>query len=95
MADTRMIAAMRRFSTIEQVRENYEAIYNAYAQRLADVTVITGKSTEGESAQAQVVVNREDFLEWMEACEEILAEHEGTATEGPVHVSHLNRFTTT
>lgn len=95
MADTRMINAMKRFSSIEQVQENYQAIFNAYSQRLADVTVITGKSTEGESAQAQVVVNREDFLEWMEACEEILAADEGTSTEGPVHVSHLNRFTTT
>lgn len=95
MADTRMINAMKRFSSIEQVEENYQAIFNAYSQRLSDVTVITGKSTEGESAQAQVVVNREDFLEWMEACEEILKEDEGTATEGPVHVSHLNRFTTT
>ena len=95
MADQRLIAGMKRFLTTEQIRSNYEAIFNAYFQRLSEVTVITGKSTEGESAQAQVVVNREDYLEYMEALEQILTEIEGTATAGPVHVSHMNRYTTT
>ena len=95
MADSRIIAAMRRFLDEEAAEAAYQTIFNAYTQRLADVTVITGKSTEGESAQAQVVVNREDYLEWMEALEEILAEAEGSATAGPVHVSQLNRFTET
>jgi len=95
MADQIILAAMKRFMTAEQAEAAYQTIFTAYSQRLADVTVMTGKSTEGESAQAQVVVNKEDYKEWMECLEEILQEEDGTVTSGPVHTSFLNRFTET
>lgn len=96
MADERILAAMTRFMTRETALVAYEAIFQAYAARLADVTVITGKSSEGESAQAQVVVNREDYLEWMDCLETILerlaAEAAGTATGGAVHANFNQRW---
>jgi len=96
MADMRILAAIRRFLSREAVQTAYSTIFTAYASRVADVTIITGKSTEGESAQAQIVVTREDMMDWMDALETILGEHETDSGEnppgGPVHVAHCNRY---
>jgi hypothetical protein len=96
MADERILAAMTRFMTRETALAAYDSIFQAYAARLADVTVITGKSSEGESAQGQVVVNREDYLEWMDCLETLLqkmdAEAAGTVTGGPVHANFNQRW---
>jgi hypothetical protein len=97
MADGRILAAMTRFMTVAEMTTAYGVIFAAYSQRLEDVTVITGKSSEGESAQAQVVVTREDYLEWMDCLETLLAASEAEQAGkpvpgGPVHVSHYNRW---
>lgn len=96
MADERILAAMTRFMTKEAAEAAYETIFQAYAARLAEVTVITGKSSEGESAQAQVVVNSEDYKEWMDCLETLLqrkaAELAGTSVGGPVHANFNQRY---
>lgn len=95
MADIRHLAAMRRFMTPEEIKAAYQAIFQAWMQRLDEVTIITGKSTEGESAQAQVVVDAEHYAEAMDALEVILNEIEGKTNGGNVHISNIYRYTQT
>lgn len=87
-ADERLLAAVRRFWTKEEVETAYEAIFNAYSQALVDVTVIVQKSSESESAQGQVVVSREDYRQWMDVLEarlqELEAETGGGGVKSPV-----------
>jgi hypothetical protein len=65
MIDGVLYDAIRELWTPVQIRAAYEAIFAAYHQRLTDVTVIVGKSTEGDSASGQVVIQRDDFREWL------------------------------
>lgn len=100
MTDARLLAPIRRFWSEEEVTAAYQKIFTAYSARLDSVTVIVGKSSESESAQAQVVINAEDYLGWMDALEIRLAEYEATAAgEGPLadteHVNFGNRYTRT
>ena len=98
MVDERLLAAIRRFWTQLQVEEAYQKIFAAYSARLDSVTVIVGKSSEAESAQAQVVINGSDYLEWMAALEMRLQEMADAASgTGPLvateHVNFGNRRT--
>lgn len=101
MADERLLAPIRRFWTDEQVETAYEAIFTAYNARREKVTVIIGKGTEGDSASAQVVVNGEDYLRWMDALESRMKEIEDAADdvtaslEGTEHVNFGNRYAST
>jgi hypothetical protein len=101
MADERLLAPVRRFWTDAEVTSAYEAIFRAYHSRLEKVTVIIGKGTEGDSASAQVVVNAEDYLRWMDALETRLQEIEAAAageTGGPsdtTHADFCNRYVST
>lgn len=101
MPDDVLLKAVRRFWTTEQVTSAYETILTAYQSRLDKVTVITGKATEGDSANAQVVIGREDYRQWMEVLEarleEIAADEAGTGTThtGTEHVIHSNRYFST
>lgn len=100
MPDERILAPIRRFWTDEQVEAHYQTIFAAYHSRLAEVTVIIGKGTEGDSASAQVVIGASDYEKWLEALEARMVEIENTAagitTElTPTgHVNFGNRFTT-
>lgn len=94
MVDERLLAAVRRFWEEEDVSTAYQQIFTAYSTRLSDVTVIVGKSNDGETANAQVVVEKEDFLEWMEILEARLVElneDEETAS-GPATVNYSQRY---
>lgn len=101
MADDRLLDPIRRFWSAETVETAYEAIFTAYHSRLEKVTVIIGKGTEGDTANAQVVINSEDYLRWMDALEtrmkQIENEADGvTATiEGTDHTNFGNRILTT
>lgn len=100
MADDRLIAPIRRFWTQAQVEEAYQKIFAAYSARLDSVTVIIGKSSESESAQAQVVISGTDYLVWMEALELRMQELDAEAAgEGPIcqteHTNFGNRYTRT
>jgi len=79
MADDRLLAPLRRFWNEEQVTTAYEAIFTAFHSRLEQVTVIVSKGTEGDSAAAQVVVQADDYLAWMDACEIRLNEFDNEA----------------
>lgn len=92
MADERLLAPIRRFWTTEEVTSAYQRIFAAYTSRLDSVTVIVGKSSESESAQAQVVIVGDDYLRWMDALEYRLAEIEAAAASlGPINTTeHVN-----
>ena len=93
MADERLLAGVRRFWSASQVKTAYEAIFNAYHSRLQKVTVIIGKGTEGDNATAQVVVNGEDYLRYMDALEVRMQEQEAEGrgeTAGPGDTTHVN-----
>jgi hypothetical protein len=75
MADERILSAVRRFwTTRAAVEEKYLELLNADWSKVKKLTIIVGKSTEGESASAQVVVTAEERLAWMEAFETRLLE---------------------
>lgn len=98
MVDERLLAAIRRFWTKEQVETAYQKIFDAYAARLDDVTVIVGKSSESESAQGQVVISASDYLQWMDALEtrldEMKAAEDGVGVvSSPEHVNFRQRYT--
>lgn len=100
MADERLLAPIRRFWTKEQAEDAYQKIFEAYSARLDSVTVIVGKNSESESAQAQVVIGKEDYLQWMDALETRLQELDAEdAGEGPLceteHVNFRARYTRT
>lgn len=65
MIDGVLYDAIREFWDESQIRAAYQSIFEAYHARLTDVTVIVGKSTEGDSASGQVVIQRQDYREWM------------------------------
>jgi hypothetical protein len=91
MIDGTLLTAIERFWTTEKVQTTYETILNAYLARLNSVTVIIGKSTEGDSASGQVVISREDYREWMDTLEARLGEIEnGGATFSREAVSFQN-----
>lgn len=86
--------------TKEQIEAAYLKIWEANLGQLDSVTVIVGKSSESESAQGQVIVSRQDYLETMAAMEARLQELETAAAgEGPLapseHVNFGSRFTRT
>lgn len=100
MVDERLIAPIRRFWTQEEVTTAYQRIFSAYSARLDSVTVIIGKSSESESAQAQVVISKDDYLQWMDALELRLTEYEAAASDlGPIseteHINFASRYTRT
>lgn len=100
MVDERLLAPIRRFWSKDEVTTAYQKIFAAYAARLDSVTVIVGKNSESEGAQAQVVIVSDDYLKWMAALEFRLAELEAAdAGVGPIldteHVNFSQRFTTT
>ena len=80
MPDERILAPIRRFWSDAQVEANYQAVFAAYHSRLAEVTVIIGKATEGDSANAQVVIAAADYEKWLEALEARMVEIENAAS---------------
>lgn len=83
----------------EQIEAAYQKIWEANLGQLDSVTVIVGKSSESESATAQVMVTRADYLETMAAMEARLVELENAASgtsESPTeHVNFGCRYTRT
>ena len=101
MIDTVLLTAIRRFWTHAEVSERYEAIFKAYSGRLDKVTIIIGKTTGDDSANAQVIIQKEDYQEWMATLESRLAELENAAAgtsapfAGTEHVVHSSRYVST
>lgn len=80
MIDARLMAAVRRFWSRSEVDAAYQAIFTAFHDRLSKKVVITSKSNEGESSSAQLVVERDDYLAWMDALELRLQELDAAAS---------------
>jgi hypothetical protein len=101
MIDDILLKAIRRYWDEETVDSTYDRILTAYLNRAEKITVIIGKATDGDSANAQVVVAKEDYREWMAVLEarlaELAAEAAGTGTTHPdvEHVVHSNRYVST
>ena len=101
MIDAILLTAIRRFWTTAEVTSRYETILTAYLNRVEKITIIVGKTTGDDSANAQVVIAREDYREWLATLEARLAETEaaaaGTGTTHPdtEHVVHNNRYVAT
>ena len=101
MTDDILLTAIRRFWTASQVTETYEKILAAYLSRVEKVTIIVGKTTGDDSANAQVVIARDDYREWLATLETRLAEIENAANgtgnthPGVEHVTHAHRFVST
>lgn len=91
MIDGVLYDAIREFWSEAQIRAAYETIFQAYHARLTDVTVIVGKSTEGDSASGQVVIARDDYREWMATLNSALQDIAGTAAFSRETVDFSNR----
>jgi hypothetical protein len=101
MLDERLMAPIRRWWTRAEVETAYQRIFAAYSDRLTKKVVIVSKSNEGESAQSQLVVEKADYLDWMESLEARLSEFdadaagEGPLLEGTEHVDFSRRYART
>jgi hypothetical protein len=98
MIDSTLLAAIREFWSEEETRTAYQNIFTAYYSRLTEVTVIIGKTTEGDSANAQVVINRDDYREWMDTLRARLDEIDADGVPAALpteHVSHFRRILST
>jgi hypothetical protein len=100
-ADERLIAAMRRFWTKQQVEDAYQQLFTADFSKVKKLTVIVSKSAEGDGASAQVVVTAEDRLTWLDAFEarlqELEAEESGKPSliPGATMIDFSSRYTET
>ena len=93
MADERILAPIRRFWNEAQLDAAYEAIFTAYHGRIAEVTVIVGKASDGDSATGQIIIAAADYEKWLDACEARKLEYEATAagvTSGPTAATHAD-----
>jgi GTP-binding protein EngB required for normal cell division len=88
MVDERRLAAIRRYWTREQVDDAYQKILAIDWTTTEKKVIIVGKSNEGESSNAQVVVTREDFAQWMDIFEARLVELDAEAAGTPA--THQN-----
>jgi hypothetical protein len=97
MADDRLLAAVRRYWTRAQIDAAYQAIFAACYQRQLNEVTITGVNFEGENSQGTVTVQREDYLMWMEALEQILQEkaNEDAGTVAAPQGAPITNFSTT
>lgn len=95
MIDSVILAAIRRFWTQNECETVYQRLLTAYLARTEKITVIVGKASEGDSASGQVVVQKEDYREWMDTLETRLSEYaagDTTTHTGTEHVDFSNRF---
>lgn len=98
MADPILLDALRDQCDRARVESIRETVFNAYLSRLENVSVIIGKSSEADSANAQVVVNRDDYRDWLAATKMRLDEldadvaGEGALLEGTRHVNFSERY---
>lgn len=86
MVNQTLLTALRRLRTREWCAATYETVLTAFSNRLEKVTIITSKSSEGDSAGGQIVITGADYEMWMATLEARLAEYEAVdAGEQPVH----------
>ncbi len=92
MADMRLVAALKRFCTLEEVEATYKAATDAYVERNTEV-VITSATFEGGGSSGQLTGDPAMVLD---ACEYVLAEKEAEEANtvlpaGPNHLDFSRR----
>lgn len=101
MLDEVLLRAIRRFWSESDCETAYQRIFTAYSGRVDDVVVITQKTTDGDSAGGQIVIQKDDYRDWMDALEQRLSEYaaeaagSGTTHTGTEHPEFCHRFTRT
>lgn len=100
MVDERLLDSVREFWSLDQCLTTWQSIFEAELARLNSVTIIVGKNSESEGAQAQVVVMKEDYREWQAVLKFRVTElREQTAglnpIAGPEHVNFGRRYSRT
>lgn len=81
MADERLLAGVRRFWTAQQVEDAYKCVLGAYSNGITKEVIITGTDFDGQNANGQIVLNREDMAAWLDVLESRTLEI-GDAAEG-------------
>jgi hypothetical protein len=74
--DERLLAAVRRFWTEQQVSDAYEAVLAAYASSAIKSVEIIGNTFDGQGAQGAIVLDREGMILWMDILEARMKELE-------------------
>lgn len=93
MADEAILAPIRRFWSKERVTAAYSELWEACQSQALDQTIIIGKSSGEDSANAQLVVTPQMRDRYLEAFETRLKEYEAAeADESPVleHTRHTD-----
>lgn len=78
--DERLLAAIRRFWTEEEVSTAYQAVLTAYASSTAKTVEITGTTFDGQNANATIILDREAMASWMDVLETRMAEIEAESS---------------
>jgi hypothetical protein len=92
MADETILAPIRRFWSKERVESAYRELWEACQSQALDQTIIIGKSSGEDSANAQLVVTPQMRDRYLEAFEVRLKEYEAEEAEEGTTLEH-NRHT--
>lgn len=79
--DERLLAAVRRLWSDEQVQTAYAAVLTAYANASIKEVSIIGHTFDGQNANAAIILDREGMREWMDVLEARLREIESAAED--------------
>jgi hypothetical protein len=79
--DERLLAAVRRLWTDEQVETAYTAVLTAYANAATKEVTITGNTFDGQNANAAIILDREGMLVWMDVLEARMKEIEAAGED--------------
>jgi hypothetical protein len=79
--DERLLAAVRRLWTDEQVGTAYTAVLTAYASAATKEVTIIGNTFDGQNANAAIILDREGMLTWMDVLEARMREIEAAAAD--------------
>jgi hypothetical protein len=92
MADETILAPIRRFWNQARVTAAYQELWEACQSQALDQTIIIGKSSGEDSANAQLVITPQMRDRYLEAFETRLKEYEAEAAEVEPVMEH-NRHT--
>lgn len=67
--DERLLAAVRRLWTEEQVETAYTAVLTAYANAAVKEVTIIGTTFDGQNTEGGIVLDREGMVVWMDVLE--------------------------
>ena len=80
--DERLLAAVRRLWTEEQVETAYTAVLTAYANAAVKEVTIIGTTYDGQNTTGGIVLDREGMVVWMDVLEARMKELESSSGSG-------------